>query len=118
MQQKEITCISCPMGCRMTVTLDNGEVTKVEGNTCKRGEVYARQECVSPMRMVTAVAPVKGSLMPVSLKTSTPIPKDKIKECMEEINRAEFSLPILLGDVLIKNIAGTGADIVATKDIV
>ncbi len=118
MQQKELTCISCPMGCRITVTLENGVVTKVEGNTCKRGEIYARQECVSPVRMVTAVAPVKGSPMPVSVKTSRPIPKGKIKECMNAINHAKFSVPILLGDVLIKNVAGTDADIVATKDIV
>ncbi|MGI6215904.1 MAG: DUF1667 domain-containing protein [Christensenellales bacterium] len=118
MQKREITCISCPMGCLLTVTLENGEVTKVEGNTCKRGEVYARQECISPVRMVTAVAPVKGSPMPVSLKTSKPIPKNKIKECMEEINHAKFSIPILVGDVLIKNVAGTESDIVATKDIV
>ena len=69
MEQQTITCISCPVGCRMTVTLDNGVFVSVTGNTCKRGEVYAKQECVAPQRMVTAVIPVKGSKTPLSVKT-------------------------------------------------
>lgn len=116
--EQQITCISCPVGCRMTVTLENGEVTKVENNTCKRGETYARQECVAPMRMVTAVAPVFGSPMPVSVKTAEPIPKDKIAACMREILSAKFRMPILPGDILIENVAGTGVNVVATKAIV
>ena len=59
----EITCINCPVGCRLSVTLENGQVTSVTGNTCKRGEIYARQECVDPQRMVTAVIPVAGSVV-------------------------------------------------------
>ena len=64
----EITCINCPVGCRLSVTLENGQVTSVTGNTCTRGEIYARQECVDPQRMVTAVIPVAGSAMPLSVQ--------------------------------------------------
>lgn len=56
-----ITCINCPVGCRMQVTVENGEVTGVSGNSCNRGVTYAKQECVAPMRMVTAVVTVNGS---------------------------------------------------------
>ena len=81
MQKTElITCINCPMGCRMEVTLEDGAVISVKGNTCKRGETYAHQECTQPLRMITAVAPVKNSAAPVSLKTRTPIPKAKITD--------------------------------------
>ena len=102
----------------MTVTLEDGAVVKVENNTCKRGDAYARQECVAPMRMVTAVAPVMGSDMPVSVKTAEPIPKEKIFACMDAIRAAHFTMPILMGDVLIRNVADTGVDLVATKSIV
>ena len=80
MQKTEIiTCINCPVGCRMEVTLEDGAVISVKGNTCKRGDTYAHQECVQPLRMITAVAPVEGSIMPVSCKTRTPIPKERSK---------------------------------------
>ena len=82
-----ITCINCPVGCRMEVTHEGEEVLSVKGNTCKRGDTYARQECVAPLRMVTAVAPVKDREMPVSLKTRTPIPKKQIDDCMRAIIR-------------------------------
>lgn len=75
--EQNITCINCPMGCRMSVTVENGVVTAVRGNTCKRGEKYAQQECVAPERMVTAVLPVEGRKMPVSVKTRSPIPKKR-----------------------------------------
>lgn len=106
------------MGCRMRATLNEGKVTEVTGNHCKRGDVYARQECVEPLRMVTAVTPVEGSKTPVSVKTASPIPKNKIQACMDEILRAKVRLPILCGDVVIHNVAGTTVDVIATKSVV
>lgn len=112
-----ITCINCPMGCRMEVTLENDTVISVKGNTCKRGEIYAHQECTQPLRMVTAVAPVKNSFVPVSLKTRTPIPKAKIEQCMRAIDALELSAPIEAGQVLIADVVGTGVDVIATKSV-
>lgn len=118
MQKTEIiTCINCPMGCRMEVTLEDGAVVAVKGNTCKRGETYAHQECTQPLRMITAVAPVKGSVMPVSLKTHSPIPKAKIDECMRAIDELQLTAPINAGDVLIANVVDTGVDVIATKSV-
>ena len=118
MQKTEmITCINCPMGCRMEVTLEDDQVISVKGNTCKRGETYARQECTLPLRMITAVAPVRNSDVPVSLKTRTPIPKAKIDACMRAIDALELTAPIHAGDVLIENVVDTGVDVIATKSI-
>ena len=118
MQKNEIiTCINCPMGCRMEVTLEDGAVVSVKGNTCKRGDLYAHQECTQPLRMITAVAPVAGSVAPVSLKTRTPIPKAKIDECMRAIDELQLKAPIKAVDVLIANVVGTGVDVIATKPV-
>ncbi len=115
--EQTITCISCPVGCRMTVTLENGAFVSVTGNTCKRGEVYARQECVAPERMVTAVIPVKGAAMPLSVKTRTPIPKAKINACMQALAQVEVTAPVHMGDVVLPDVCGTGVDIIATKSV-
>lgn len=111
-----ITCINCPVGCRMTVTLsDSGQFLSVVGNTCPRGAAYARQECTSPERIITAVIPVEGSTVPLSVKTSSPVPKRMIKEIMLAIGGARPVLPVSAGDVVIRDILGTGSDIVATR---
>ena len=115
--EQTITCISCPVGCRMTVQVEEGAVVSVVGNTCKRGEVYARQECVAPERMVTAVIPVKGSVMPLSVKTRTPIPKVKIRDCMAALAQVELSAPIAAGSVVLPDVCGTGVDVIATKSV-
>ena len=112
-----ITCINCPMGCRMEVTHEGEQVLSVTGNTCKRGDAYARQECVKPLRMVTAVAKVQGRDMPVSVKTRAPIPKKDIDGCMRAILETPFAAPIAAGDVLIENVCGTGVDVIATKSL-
>lgn len=115
--QQVLTCISCPVGCRMTVTIEDGKVLRVEGNTCKRGDVYARQESIAPLRMVTAVAPVKDSPTPISLKTEQPIPKQAIAQCMREVRSLRLTLPIASGQVLLDNVAGTGVRLIATKSL-
>ncbi|MGI6690251.1 MAG: DUF1667 domain-containing protein [Christensenellales bacterium] len=117
MNIQEITCINCPVGCRMTVTVDNGQVVSVEGFACKRGEAYAKQESIAPMRMVTAVAPVMGSTTPISLKTERPIPKQCIKQCMQEVRALRLTLPIHAGQVLLDDVAGTGVRLIATKSL-
>lgn len=113
----EITCINCPVGCRLQVTVENGAVVKVEGNACKRGETYARQECVAPLRMITAVIPVEGSKVPLSVKTRTPIPKKLIFPCMQALSQVKLTAPIAPGTVVLADVLGTGVDIIATKEI-
>ena len=113
----EITCINCPVGCRMTVTLQDGQVLSVSGNACRRGDLYARQECTDPQRMLTAVIPAQGSAAPLSVKTRTPIPKAKIADCMRVLRALRVSAPIAAGSVVLPDVCGTGVAIIATKSI-
>ena len=118
METRELTCINCPMGCRVTVTMDGDTVISVTGNTCKRGDTYARAEVTAPVRTVTTTIRVNGgSADRVSCKTQSPVPKNKIFDVMEEINKASCSAPIAIGDVLIDDCAGTGIPVVATKAV-
>lgn len=116
--EQTITCINCPVGCRMTVSLsDTGEFLSVTGNTCPRGAKYAEQECTRPLRVVTAVLPVPGSETPLSVKTSAPVPKELIPEIMRVLGKTSVSLPVAVGDVVVPNVLQTGADIVATREL-
>ena len=118
METRELTCINCPMGCRITVTMDGSEVISVTGTTCKRGEVYARTEVVAPVRTVTTTIKVNGGAVDrVSCKTQSPIPKDKIFDVMAEIGASCCNAPVKIGDVLIPDCAGTGVPVVATKSV-
>lgn len=110
----ELTCINCPMGCTLDVTVDDGKVTKVEGNTCPRGETYAVTEVTAPVRTVTTTALATDG-KPVSVKTAEPIPKGMIFDVMKAIKSEEVKLPAKVGDVIIKNVCGTGVDVVSTK---
>lgn len=113
----EITCINCPVGCRMQVEVENGEVKSVAGNSCVRGLNYAKQECVAPLRMVTAVVPVEGTDMPLSVKTRTPIPKSSIADCMASLAELRLKAPVHMGDTVLADVCGTGVDVIATKTV-
>ena len=115
--QQQITCINCPVGCRMTVTVEDGQVTAVSGNTCKRGLLYAQQECIAPQRMVTAVITVEGRKTPVSVKTRTPIPKARIFDCMKQLANTKVRPPVHMGAVVCPNVCDTGVDVIATKTV-
>jgi len=119
MDKRELICIGCPMGCRMTVELDGGKIAFVSGYTCPRGKAYAEKEVTNPTRIVTStVKVISGSRKRVSCKTASDIPKDKISDVMADINSVCVTAPVKIGDVLIKNVAGTGVDVVATSNIV
>ena len=118
MERKDLTCIGCPLGCLVTVELENGEVISVTGNTCKRGEDYVRKEVTTPTRIVTSTVRVNGGCAPtVSIKTKTDIPKEKIVEVVRELKAVKINAPIAIGDVVLKNVADTGSDIIATKAV-
>ena len=118
MEKRELTCIGCPMGCPLTVTLDGGAVVTVQGNTCPRGDAYARKEVTAPTRIVTTTVRVTdGALAAVSCKTRGDIPKGKIFECVKALKGIEVPAPVHIGDVILENVADTGVDIVATKNV-
>ena len=118
MEERKLTCIGCPMGCPLTVVMNGKEVVSVTGNTCKRGDVYARKEVTDPTRIVTSTVRVSGGSIPmVSVKTKEYIPKDKIFECVRALKGIQVPAPVHIGDIVLKNVADTGVDIVATKNV-
>ena len=118
MEEKSLICINCPLGCRLTATLEKGEVRAVTGNTCPRGEAYARRELSAPTRILTSTVRVTGGTLPVvSVKTADGIPKGRIFDCVEAIRDIELKAPVVMGQVVLADVCGTGVDIVATKNI-
>ncbi|HEY5560600.1 MAG TPA: DUF1667 domain-containing protein [Clostridiaceae bacterium] len=116
-RNRNLTCIGCPKGCEMIITLENSTVVLVKGNNCINGSIYAQKECVNPTRILTSTVPVAGSSDVLSVKTETDIPKGKLKECIELLKTVEVKPPIKLGAIIVYNIANTGINIVATKSI-
>lgn len=118
MESKTLTCICCPMGCQITVETNGSEIINLTGNTYKRGDTYARREITSPSRTVTSTVRVTGGTLPaVSVKTRSDIPKDKIFECIRCLKDVSVKAPVHIGEVILSNAAGTGVDIIATKNV-
>ena len=117
METRNLICIGCPLGCPVTVTIDGDDIN-VTGNTCPRGADYAKKEVLSPTRIVTSSIRVNdGVIARVSVKTKSDIPKSKIFEVMKEIQAVRVDAPVALGQILIEDCAGTGVEIIATKDV-
>ena len=116
MQKVTMCCTTCPSGCALTVTIgDDNQVALVEGNNCPRGEIFAHGEWTDPVRTLTSTAymTLNGTECLLPVKTSQPISKMKMTQAMEEINALVIDHPVTMGDVLLKDIAGTGIDLVA-----
>ena len=111
--ERDMTCIICPRGCTLHVVCKNGDVN-VTGNFCPRGAVYARDEMTHPVRTLTSSVRTANGEM-VSVKTSSPIPKEMLFDCMDVIRSFVLETEVQTGDVLIRNVMNTGADIVATS---
>ena len=118
MEKRELICIQCPMGCPLTVTVADDGAVSVTGNTCPRGAAYGEKEVTHPTRTVTSTVKLDGgTIARVSVKTASDIPKEKIFGVMEEIRAARVAAPVSLGDVIVKDAAGTGVDVIATKSV-
>jgi CxxC motif-containing protein len=122
---EELTCITCPMGCRLKIDRLPGGELGVGGNRCPRGAVYAREELLSPKRTVTATARVRSSRAPgedrgvrrIPCRSSAPCPKERVGELLKAIYALEAPLPVTRGDILIKDALGLGIDVVATRTL-
>ncbi|MBI6873898.1 DUF1667 domain-containing protein [Clostridium aciditolerans] len=118
MSMRDLICIGCPIGCQLQVKLDGKEVVEVTGNTCKRGEDYAKKECTNPTRIVTSSVYVEGGeIGVVPVKTETDIPKEKIFDCIKALKGIVVKAPINIGDIIVENILDTGVNIVATRKV-
>ena len=112
---RSITCIICPRGCAMTAEQE-GDQVKVTGFACPRGQEYAVNECLHPVRTVTSTVRVSNRKdCMVSVKTASPVPKDAMADVMVQLRAARVEAPVKLGQVILKDVYGS--DIVATKAV-
>ncbi|MDR1379762.1 MAG: DUF1667 domain-containing protein [Synergistaceae bacterium] len=115
---KKFLCVSCPVGCSLSVTVEGAEVLSVEGNTCPLGEKYARSEVANPVRTFTSTVRVNGGLLPLCpTRSKTPLPLSKVFDVAREVAQLTVDAPIEIGATLIKNVCGTGSDIVASRSL-
>ena len=112
----KMICINCPKGCEMDVEVDGAKVS-VSGNSCPKGEAYAKAEVTNPTRMVTGLVRVAGMRKPLPVKTKSPVPKAKISDVLFAMHQATVQLPVSIGDVVVSDIASTGIDLVATANM-
>jgi CxxC motif-containing protein len=115
---KEITCIVCPIGCKILVKKNMNHFEVCNGNKCVKGVEYAKAEALDPKRMLTSSVIVNNGEWPlVSVKSSMPVPKNKLFQVLKQIKIANVDAPITLGQTIIKNVANTKINIVATKSV-
>ncbi len=114
---KDIRCIICPTGCLVHVERVNGELI-IEGYSCKRGEVYAREEFVSPKRILTTTMRVESGFLPlIPVRSDKPLPKERLQEALKQIAITKIKAPIKMGDILLKDVLGLNANIIASRDL-
>lgn len=112
---RNLICIVCPKGCHLTVDPDAQTVT---GNSCERGIEYGLTEVNHPTRTLTTTVRIDGAMhcrLPV--KTSKPIPKEKMMNAMSCVEQLSVHAPVKLGDIILKDLLGTGADLVACRNM-
>lgn len=118
MKTVNLICIGCPLGCPLAAQLDGNTVVSVSGHTCRNGEKYARKELTNPTRIVTSTVRVTGgTLAMVSVKTESDIPKAKIACCIKALKDVEVPAPVTIGQMILKDAAGTGVAVIATKNV-
>ena len=115
---KEIICIECPLGCVLSVDIDNNKVVATRGNKCPKGEAYAVSEVEAPQRFFTATVLAENlEIKMVPVKTDKPIPKAKIIEAALDVKKIRISRPVLVGEPIVKNFLGLGVDLIATRQV-
>ncbi len=118
MREQTIICTVCPVGCSIRVSGDGAQVATVSGNQCKRGEAHARNEYSHPLRLLTSTVKVEGGSTPlVAVRSSRPVPKEKLLACMDLIKAARVAAPVGRHQAILANILDTGADIIATATV-
>lgn len=118
MERHELICIQCPLGCAITAETENGRVVKVTGNSCKRGDAYAHKELTNPTRIVTSTVKLENSWeLRLPVKTETDVPKDKVLQCVKALKNVSVQAPVSMGDVVLRDAAGTGVNVIATKTV-
>ena len=114
---RELTCVVCPAGCKITVTLDDGKITDITGFTCA-SKKYAENEVTAPVRTLTSTVSVMttaGKKM-LPIRTDKAIPKEKLFDGMAIVRKTSVSAPVKAGDIIVKDFIENGTNLIACKD--
>jgi CxxC motif-containing protein len=117
-EKRHFVCVVCPIGCEIDVVHDGSRIISLEGNKCEKSEEFVSQELVEPMRILTTTVRVEGArrlVMPV--RTDKAVPKRLFPRIMKQLIRVKLQAPVNMLDVVMNDIAGTGANIIATRAI-
>jgi len=115
-EKKHFVCVVCPVGCEIDVVHDGSEIISVEGNKCEKSEEFVTQELIEPMRILTTTVRIEGSRWPViPVRTDEAVPKRLFPSIMKQLTRIKLQAPVNMLDVVMTDIAGTGANIIATR---
>lgn len=118
MEKRELVCIGCPMGCALTAEISDNNEVRITGNSCKIGQEYGVKECTNPTRILTSTVEIIGrDDMMLPVKTERDVPKDKIEVCIKALKGIRVNAPINIGDIILENVADTGANFIATRTI-
>lgn len=119
-ERVRMICIVCPLGCELEVEVDgeSGEVIEIKGSRCSEGREYGIREVTDPRRILMTVVKVSGGHLPVvSVKTAEPIPKDMMLGAVRAISRTVVEAPVEVGDIIVRDLLGTGVSVVATNSV-
>jgi CxxC motif-containing protein len=117
-EKRHFVCVICPIGCEIDVVHDGGKIISMEGNKCKKSAEFVRQELIEPMRILTTSIRIQGAKWPViPVRTDKSVPKRLFPRIMRKLRSVELQAPVSMLDVVVKNIAGTGANIIATRTL-
>lgn len=112
----EIICTCCPKGCHLHVDEENGYA--VTGNGCPRGTDYGRNEVLNPVRVLTSTVRIDGAMYRrCPVKTDRPVSRSLLLDIMKKLNDVEVASPVRIGQVVLENVDGAGANIIITKNL-
>lgn len=117
-EKKYFTCVTCPVGCEVDVEVRDSNIVSLKGNKCDKVKEFVQQELKEPMRVLTTTVRIKGAkwaMLPV--RTDKPIPKRLFTQAIAELSGIDLQAPVYISDVIVKDIAGSGANIVATRSM-
>ena len=123
MSEKKITCVTCPLGCKLKINIENNKIVSISGSQCKKGIKFAEEEIKDPRRILTTTIKLKtqgrreAAFNRLPVRSVTPAPKDKILEIIKEVRKIKVSPPVKMGDIIAKNIIGSGVDIIASMSV-
>jgi CxxC motif-containing protein len=117
-ERKHFTCVTCPIGCEIDVEVENGSIVSMEGNKCEKSEKFVQQELIEPMRVLTSTVRVSGAKWAmVPVRSNKAIPKRLFFQIMRQLADIELRVPVKLSQVVVEDVAGTGANIIATRNM-